>query len=145
MKTTTIVAVCSLSVLLCAIIVGCSKPATEKPTVKPILEGRWSGFENGSTEKIILTFTGNRFAYFDAQSNGLGSGTFVVNDTAKPRQMDLTFEKIPAPQYVGKVGLAIYEFQGEALKIAGSEPGSDVRPATFDAAQGVRIFTWRRE
>jgi uncharacterized protein (TIGR03067 family) len=145
MKTTTIAAACSLSVLFCAFIVGCHKPATEKPTVKPILEGRWSGFENGSTEKITLTFTGNRFAYFDAQSNGLGSGTFVVNDTAEPKQMDLTFEKIPAPQYIGKVGLAIYEFQGEELKIAGSEPGSDARPATFNAAQGVRIFTWKRE
>jgi uncharacterized protein (TIGR03067 family) len=145
MKTTTIAAACGLSILFSAFIVSCHKPAAEKPTVKPILEGRWSGFENGSTEKIILTFTGNRFAYFDAQSNGLGSGTFVVNDTAEPKQMDLTFEKIPAPQYVGKVGLAIYEFQGEALKIAGSEPGSDVRPVKFDAAQGVRIFTLRRE
>ena len=145
MKTTTVAIACGLSILFGAFTVGCSKPATEKPTVKPILEGRWSGVENGSTEKIILTFTDNRFAYFDAQSNGLGSGTFVVNDTAEPWQMDLTFEKIPAPQYVGKVGLAIYEFQGEALKIACSEPGSDVRPATFDAAQGVRIFTWKRE
>ena len=145
MRRTTIVAACGLSILFGAFIVGCHKPAAEKPTVKPILEGRWSGFENGSTEKIIVTFTGNRFAYFDAKSNGLGSGTFVVNDAAEPRQMDLTFEKIPAPQYVGKVGLAIYEFQGEALKIAGSEPGSEVRPAKFDAAQGVRIFTLRRE
>jgi uncharacterized protein (TIGR03067 family) len=132
---------CLLASLFVAGIVGCSKQTTENAT----LEGRWSGYENGQTEKITIEFTGNRFAHWDAQNNELGSGTFVVNDTVQPKQMDLTFEKITAPQYVGKVALAIYELNGDELKFAGSEPGSTQRPPDISGGPGVRTFTLRRE
>ena len=62
-----------LFVLLAIVAAGCAKPAADKPT----LEGRWSGFEGGSTEALTLEFTGNRFAYWDSQTNEIGSGTFI--------------------------------------------------------------------
>jgi len=136
---------CLLVSLLLVAIVGCSKPATENSAEKPTVQGRWFGFESGSTQTISLTFAGDRFSYSDAQSNEIGSGTFVMNDRVQPNQMDLTFEKIPAPDYVGKVALSIYELQGAELKIAGAEPGSTTRPTTIAGGQGIRTFTFKRE
>lgn len=136
---------CILIVLLCAFSAGCEKPYKDKPSEKPSVQGRWSGLESGTTEIITLSFTSNRYAYYDARSNEIGSGTFVANETVQPMQMDLTFENIPAPEYVGKVGLAIYEFEGGSLKIAGSEPGSNQRPTNFVSSPGARIFTFKRE
>lgn len=140
-----LIAVCGLSLLLVAIMVGCSKPSPAEPPVKLTLEGRWSGFEAGSTQKTIIEFKDNQFTYWDANANELGGGTFVVNDGILPKQMDLTFERIPAPKYVGKVGLAIFEFQGQQLIIAGAEPGTTVRPTGFTGEQGVRTFTLKRD
>jgi len=145
MKTTKLSANCILIILLCAFSAGCDKPTKDKPSEKPTVQGRWSGLESGTTEMITLSFTSNRFAYFDARSNEIGSGTFVANETVQPMQMDLTFEKIPAPEYVGKVGLAIYEFQGSDLKIAGCEPGSKQRPTNLVSSPGVRVFTFKHE
>lgn len=130
-----------LAVLILVGAAGCAKESAEKSSV----QGRWSGFESGRTERIILEFKGNQFTYWDANTNEIGSGSFVVNDSVEPNQMDLTFLKIPAPDYVGKTGLAIFELQGNALKIAGADPGSTVRPASVNGGQGVRVFTFRRE
>ncbi len=141
MNTLNLLKSCLFAGLFLAGVAGCSKQAAEKATV----QGRWSGFEKGGTERITLALSGNQFTYWDAKSNEIGSGTFVVNDAVQPRQMDLTFEKIPAPQYVGKVGLAVFELQGDELKIAGSEPGSTQRPASIAGGQGVRVFTFKRE
>ena len=141
MNALNVVKSCLLAGLFLAGVVGCGKQTAVKPTV----QGRWSGFEAGSTEKITLALGGNQFTYWDARTNEIGGGTFVINDTVQPRQMDLTFERIPAPQYVGKVGLAIFELQGDELKIAGSEPGSTLRPTNMAGGQGVRVFTFKRE
>jgi len=140
-----LVTTCGLISLLAAGIVGCSKQTPEKTPQKASLEGRWSGFEAGDTEKITIAFSGHQFTYWDAKTNELGGGTFVVNDTVQPKQMDLTFERMLAPQYVGKVGLAIFEFQGDQLTIAGAEPGSTVRPTNIAGGQGVRTFTLKHE
>lgn len=141
MKTFNLLKSCLFAGLFLAGVAGCGKQATEKATV----QGRWSGFEAGSTEKITLVFRGDQFTYSDAKSKEIGSGTFVVNDTTQPMQMDLTFQRIDAPQSVGKVGLAIFEFQGDELKMAGSEPGSTQRPASIAGGEGIRTFTFKRE
>ena len=141
MNTRNLLTTCGLTILLAAGIVSCGKQKAEKAS----LEGRWSGFEAGDTEKITIAFSGNQFTYWDAKSNEIGGGTFVVNDTVQPKQMDLTFERMLAPQYVGKVGLAIFEFQGDQLTFAGAEPGSTVRPTNIAGGQGVRTFTLKHE
>lgn len=130
-----------LTLVLLAGILGCTTSNPKKPT----LEGRWSGYEAGRTEKLTVEFTGNHFAYWDARHNELGGGTFVVNDTLQPTQMDLTFERIPDPDYVGKVGLSIYELRGDELTFAGAEPGTTVRPTSIAGGEGVRVFNFKRE
>jgi uncharacterized protein (TIGR03067 family) len=142
MKTMRQITMSGPAILLLAGIVSCSKQNSGKPA----LEGRWSGFEQGRPDnKLTLTLNGDRFAYWNASSNEWGRGTFVVNDTLQPAQMDLTFQECPTPQYVGKVALAIYELGQDELTFAGSEPGSLVRPTNIAGGQGVRTLTFKRE
>lgn len=142
MKTMRQIPMSGLAILLLAGMVGCS----QHNSVKPSLEGRWSGFEEGRPDnKLTLTLNGDQFAYWNASSNEWGRGTFVVNDTRQPAQMDLTFQECPTPQYVGKVALAIYELNQDGLKFAGAEPGSPVRPTNMAGGQGVRTLTFKRE
>jgi len=142
MKAFNLMRSCVFAGLFLAGVAGCSKQATEKATV----QGLWSGYEKGGTQRITVEFKGDQFTYWDSNTNEIGSGRFVVNDTAQPNQMDLTFEKIPAPQYVGKVGLAVFELNGNELKIAGAEPGSTVRPTNVDdGGEGIQVFAFKRE
>jgi len=145
MKTTAWKTLCLVSAVIAACLAGCTPEAKSPPPAKPSLEGAWSGTEEGSPQTILITFTGNQFAYTDAQSNPIGSGTFVVSEEAQPMEMDLTFVQIASPEYVGKVGLAIYRFEGDQLIIAGSEPGTGERPKEFTSGSGVRLFTFTRK
>lgn len=131
----------TLTLLLLAGVLSCS---AQKPG-KAALTGRWSGYEVGRSERITIEFTGKRFTYWDAMTNEIGGGTFVVNATIRPMQMDLTFERIPNPEYVGKVGLSIFELRGDELMFAGAEPGSTLRPTNIAGGEGVRVFTFKRE
>jgi uncharacterized protein (TIGR03067 family) len=134
-----------LACLLLVLAAGCDKQTTT-PTEKPTLEGRWSGFESGMPDnRLSLQFEGNQFTYWDAETNEIGGGTFVINDTVQPMEMDLTFERIITPEYEGKVGLAIFELNGDEMRIAGAEPGTTVRPTNIAGGQGVRTFIWKRE
>ena len=144
MNTLNLIKSCLIAALFAAVLAGCNKPAAEKAP-KATVEGRWSGYEAGRSEKTIIEFKAGQFTYWDAQTNEIGSGTFVVNDAVEPNQMDLTFEKMLAPEYVGKVGLAVFELNGNELKIAGSEPGSTQRPTSVAGGQGVRVFALKRE
>lgn len=141
LKTLNLLNSCLFAGLFLTGVASCSKQTTEKATI----QGRWSGFETGNPEMITLAFTNNQFTYWDAKTNEIGGGTFVLNDTVQPKQMDLTFERIVAPEYVGKVGLAIFELKGDELTFAGAEPGTTVRPTNIAGGQGVRVFTFKRE
>ena len=141
MKTTIKILLRMLTLVSLAAVVSCS---TRTPA-KPNLEGRWSGFEAGRSEMITVEFTGNHFAYWDATNKELGGGTFVVNSSVQPMQMDLTFERIVSPDYVGKIGLSIFELRGDELTFAGAEPGATLRPTSFDGGDGVRVFHFKRQ
>jgi len=149
MKTIRRVIGCGAVAFILSAVAGCHlnhQSAPEPPVApKPTVQGRWSGYENGGTERITIEFTGDRFAYWDSQGKEIGSGTFKVNDTVQPNQLDLTFKNIDAPQYVGKVGLAVFEMQGNELKIAGAEPGTPVRPEHVAGGDGARAFVFQRE
>jgi len=141
MKTTLRSMLPVLGIALVAGVVGCSTQKAAKPT----LEGRWSGFEAGRSERTTIEFAGNQFTYWDAVTNELGGGTFVANEAVQPMQMDLTFERIGDPDYVGTVGLAIYELRDDELAIAGAEPGTTTRPTRFEGEAGVRVFHFKRQ
>lgn len=131
-----------LAGLLLAGFCGCSKPAAEKAT----LEGRWTGYVLGQPgAKLTLIITGTHLDYRGAQSNDWCRGTFVLNESARPRQLDLKVEAMPTPEYVGETILGIYELNGNQLRVATAEPGSDQRPASLAGGNGVRVFSFTHE
>ncbi|HEU5397298.1 MAG TPA: hypothetical protein VFV81_09025 [Verrucomicrobiae bacterium] len=126
-------------------VAGCSDPAAKNPAPPAPLEGRWSGTEVENSRPISIVFTNSDFAYFDADGKEIGGGTFIMNRSVRPMEMDLTFERMPSPDLVGKVGQAIFELNGDELKIAAYEVGSDRRPTMITNSPGLRIFVLKRE
>ena len=96
--------------------------------------------------QLTLQLTNGQFSYgIASEENELGRGTYQVNGTVQPAEMDLRFESSIASRYVGKAALAIYELNGNELRIAGCEPGNPDRPTNFVADESVRVFSWKRQ
>ena len=47
--------------------------------------------------------------------------------------------------YVGTTSLAIYKIEGDTFTMAGSEPGSTVRPELFNGDSGARLFVLTKQ
>ncbi len=128
-----------LTVLLLGAAVGCSR----QKMVKTSLEGQWTGHEaSPPNAPCEVTVTGNRLEYRGAQSNDWTRGVLVLNEKAQPMQLDLTIQE--APQNVGATVLAIYEQQGNDLKIAAASPGDPQRPANFISGPSTRVVIFKR-
>ena len=97
------------------------------------------------TAKCTLTISGAQFDYRGAQSNDWCRGTFVVNEQTQPKQIDMAIQEIAVQQYLGKTIPAIFELNGDELKVAAAEPGSAVRPASLGGGQGIRVFSFKRD
>lgn len=84
------------------------------------------------TKSIKVTIKGTKISI--AFGGEAKEGSFKVDETKKPKQIDLTLD--------GKESLAIYEFDGGKLKICGAEPGQE-RPKDFKGADNI-IFIFKR-
>ena len=72
----------------------------------------------------------------------IGGGTFKIDASQKPRTIDL----FPSNSPTGKPIKAIYEWDGERLRICNAAPGKD-RPTDFSAkaGSGHTVNVWERE
>jgi uncharacterized protein (TIGR03067 family) len=106
------------------------------------LQGTWVGTELGREGEVTLTFSGNSIDFKGASDQEWYKGLAVLNEELTPKQADFTIEECPAPNYVGKIAKAIYKLEDGVLTLAGSEPGSETRPVSFDADPSgeVRVF-----
>lgn len=130
----------TLTGLLLASVVGCNKP---NDVERPSLEGRWTGFDLRQPDApCSLSINGNQAEYRGAQPPDWVRGTFVLNQQAQPKQMDLKIEESGVSDAVGTTTLLIYELQGDELKVAAS---SRERPTNFTDGEGARLFSFRRE
>jgi uncharacterized protein (TIGR03067 family) len=70
-------------------------------------------------------------------------GTVKLNSSAKPKEMDITGTDGPNK---GKTFLAIYEHDGDTLRICYDLSGKD-RPTEFKTREGTQLFlvTYKRE
>jgi uncharacterized protein (TIGR03067 family) len=117
---------------------GCGHKAA-----KAGLEGRWTGYDVARpAEPCVVTINGNQLEYRGAQSNDWVRGTFVLNEAAQPKQMDLAVQEAP-PGGAGKTYLVIYEQQGDEMKVA--VPGNGQRPVDFAAKPQVRVYSFKRD
>jgi uncharacterized protein (TIGR03067 family) len=140
MKTKPHFKLCALAAFLLVGIAGCSKKAAEKTGV----EGNWTGFDMARPAEVCkVMISGNQLEYRGAQSNDWCTGTFVLDETAEPKTMDLT---IQGPQEIaGRTMLLIYEQQGDEMKVAGAQPGAPVRPVDFSLGQQTRVWSFKRD
>jgi len=129
-----------LTVLLC--ICGCdSSDSTDVTTDQERLQGTWSGSEAGQESgKCTLTVSENTMDFKGPSDQEWYKATFTLDESVNPKAGDVTITDCPAPDYVGKVGRIIYKIEDSTLTIAGSEPGEEARPSSFDGTGDTRVF-----
>jgi uncharacterized protein (TIGR03067 family) len=114
------------------------------------LDGTWRvvGAEAGGVaipdreyRDLTLTFKGGKFTARRGDEQPQ-EGTYAVDPTKNPREMDITRSAGPAP---GQKQLAIYQITGDLLKICSCDAGGE-RPTAFETRDrpGCTLMTLRR-
>ncbi len=94
------------------------------------LQGGWVGESGG--KKVELKFDKDAFTL--SRDDKSFKGTFKIDPSKKPREMDLAF--VEGGRFAGKTGLGIYELDGDTLKWCFNRPGREGRPETFPDQEG---------
>jgi uncharacterized protein (TIGR03067 family) len=139
----------AMAVVTALVLTGGSTGSAAAGDKKGSIQGHWNaikktidGKEQPLPEGKKVTFTFSADGKITANENGMiDEGTYKVDDSKKPRQLDLTMK------YGDKTekAAAIYEITGDILKVAfASAKGKEAsRPAAFDA-DGLLILTFKR-
>ena len=119
----------------------------QEKTDKERLQGTWlvvsvekegQKVESPKDKETTLTFTGDKAAFKSEKKNE--EGGFKIDAARKPKEIDLTSSKPGATEAMK----GIYDFEGEALRIAfPGKPGGG-RPTGFDA-KDIVILTLKRK
>jgi uncharacterized protein (TIGR03067 family) len=125
-------------IVFCLVVSSSSGQEKAGATDKDKLQGKWSVVSakgNGQdlpadlARSVKIAFEGDKYAVtiFDQKI----TGTFKVDPTKKPKELDINTAD-------GKIAKAIYELNGDTLKIAEGEAG-DARPKEFLSKEGNNI------
>jgi len=127
-------------VITTVLLSGCnsSKDATVSDREK--LQGTWVGKELGQEGEVKVIFSADTIDFKGAHPQEWYKGTAVLNEELTPKQADFSISECPMPNYVGKLSKAIYRLEENALTLAGSEPGDENRPSSFEPSGGTRVF-----
>ena len=122
---------------------GCN--STDDTPVSDVekLQGTWVGKELGQEGEVKLIFSGNSIDFKGAGPQEWYKGNAVFNEESTPKQADFTISECPAPDYVGKIAKGIYKLEDGTFTLAGSEPGNESRPSSFDPSGGTRVFDFK--
>jgi uncharacterized protein (TIGR03067 family) len=83
-------------------------------------------------QTIKFVCTGDKYEQA-MQGQVVEKGTHKLDPSKKPKHMDITVTEGEAK---GQTQLAIYEFEGDTLKICANLPGSKERPTEFASKPG---------
>jgi hypothetical protein len=126
-------------------VAGCNFQLGGKPVSDlERLQGSWVGKEVGRPGQCSLVFSENTIDFKGAHPQDWYQGTVVLNEQII-KEGDFTIIACAAPQYEGTVAMSIYTLKNDVLFLAGSEPGSGVRPGSFAATDLVRVFRFKRQ
>ena len=123
-------------------VIGCS---SQSEPAKPGLDGRWTGCDVEQPDaKCTLAINGKQAEYRGAQPGDWLRGSFVLNEQAQPRQMDLNIKEAGDANLndVGTTARVIYELRGDELKVAVS---GQERPTNFAGGQSIHVLSFRRD
>jgi len=126
-----------------ALMGGCSSTDDTPMSDLEKLQGTWVGEELGRQGEARLVFAGNRIDFKGPFPQEWYRGNAVLNEESTPKQADFIISECPMPNYVGKIAKAIYKLEESTLTLAGSEPGNESRPVSFDPSGGTRVFQFK--
>ena len=120
--------------------------------VKDKLQGTWYivSIEEGSQKVPDDSFKGNTLTFDDEKftlqqkvknQKVKNSGTYKIDATKKPAELDMTFTEGPGKDKVGKW---IFQLNGDTLKI-GSKENPDDRPKSFNDKETAVITLSRTQ
>jgi uncharacterized protein (TIGR03067 family) len=136
---------CLSAVLLAGAFAGCDDSATGSgPGTPTELQGTWAGHmtaTGGYTVAATATFSGSAFSIAIGTTAEAYGGTFTLNTTTSPKQMDACMARTTVNQaYVGKTSLCIYRVSGDTLTYAGNAPGATQRPTALVPVDSTIVF-----
>lgn len=115
---------------------GCGSSSTGPGQVGTELEGTWS--DSDSLFQISFTFSGSNWTvleeyWSDQDTTCTYTGTFVLNTTTTPKNIDLLCATSPDSSYNGLTALGIYALNSTATActLALSDFGDTVGPSGF--------------
>ena len=119
---------------------GCNSTDDTPTSDLEKIQGTWVGKELGRDGEAKVIFSGDTIDFKGAHPQEWYKGIAVINQEMTPRQADFTISECAMPDYIGKIAKSIYKLEESTLTIAGSEPGDDSRPTSFEPSGGTRVF-----
>ena len=112
------------------------------------LVGTWTGTEVGDTTGRLWSFvmTDTRMSIEMVGGPGIYRGTYTVDTSVTPHQVDTEITESQVPSYVGTSALGIYKLEGGTFTLSASEPGNPDRPTGFAPREtDNRVFVLTRQ
>jgi uncharacterized protein (TIGR03067 family) len=107
---------------------GDAKKDTDK------VQGKWSNASQTGDKTVQLTFEGDKFTFVIGDKTA--KGTFKLDSSKSPKQIDMKVADSDMKEYVGKTALGIFAFDGVNLKWCSNEPGLEARPKAIPDKEG---------
>jgi RNA polymerase sigma factor (sigma-70 family) len=108
------------------------------------LQGHWTGSNTAHPgANCTLNIAGDEFEYRGAEPNDWVRGTFVLNEGAEPKRMDVTVTG-PASES-GKTIFLIYQITGNRITLAAGPHGSGQRPVDFTPGPQVDVLEFQHD
>ena len=132
----------AVTVALGLAVIGCRKSADSVPSDMADLQGTWVGNEAGEQgNKCKLIIQGDTLEFHGPNPQEWYKGTFVLDEQTQPKTIDVHIRECGLSKYLDKVAKAIYSIEQNTFTLAGSEPGSQTRPAAFGPDVRTFVFT----
>jgi uncharacterized protein (TIGR03067 family) len=100
------------------------------------LEGTWKDTHQGWS----FEFSGNDIKITAPSPQMCIEGTFTLDPSADPKEIDIKINKAGSPQFQGLTSLGIYKIEDIVLTLVLAEPGNNTRPQTFSSGGGAMVF-----